>query len=457
MSDIFISYARENRPQAERIAEALARDWSVWWDPIIPAGQIFRKVIREEIDKARCMVVLWSSTSVESAWVLDEASLGKRRGILVPVRIEAVEPPLGFGEVHTADLTGWNGDTSAQDFRRLCQDLTALLGPGSGLEPQKAPAQPMRSFVAESRQAAPKLPGRRWVLGLAVLAALVAASLVYKLSVRGGAVPATSEHPARVDRTQPATVAHRQPGAHTTLKDGLSYVWIAPGEFMMGALPGDSDAGPEEKPRHRVRITRGFWLGETAVTVAAYKRFVKEQTKGKMPDAPSFNRGWTNEHHPVVMVTWDEAQAYCAWAGGTGGRLPTEAQWEYAARGGKSGLKYPWGNEITSENANYHGSKWEGTSPVRFYPPNAWGLYDMAGNIWEWMADWYDEDYYAAQPPGKPVDDPQGPDRRTGDRVLRGGSFVRGPIDLRASGRGKRTPVAMDHSVGFRCVTDVAP
>ena len=137
MSDIFISYAREDRPQARRIAKALERDWSVWWDPIIPAGQTFRKVIRDEIDKARCMVVLWSRTSVESEWVLDEASLGKRRGILVPVRIDEVEQPLGFGEVQAADLTGWSGDTSAHDFRKLCQDISALLGPGLKPEPEK--------------------------------------------------------------------------------------------------------------------------------------------------------------------------------------------------------------------------------------------------------------------------------------------------------------------------------
>jgi len=456
MSDIFISYARENRAQAERIAKALARYWSVWWDPNIAAGQTFRKVIREEINKARCLVVLWSRTSVDSEWILDEASLGKRRGILVPVCIDGVDPPLGFGEVHTADLTGWNGDTGVHAFRRLCQDISALLGPEPGPEPEKAPAKPMRSFVTQW-QKAPRLSRRRWVLGGASLAALVAGGLVYKLSVHGEAVPAAGEHRPRVGRKQPATLAHQQPGAPTKLKDGLSYVWIVPGEFTMGALPGDHDAGPEEKPPHRVRITKGFWMGETLVTVGAYKRFVKAGLEIKMPDAPNSNRDWRNDDQPIVRVKWGEAKAYCAWAGGTSGRLPSEAQWEYAARAGKDGSKYPWGNEIARQNANYQGSKWAGTSPVRSYPPNAWGLYDMAGNVWEWMADWYDADYYATLPADKASEDPQGPDHRTRDRVLRGGSFVREPIDLRASGRGKRTPVAMDHSIGFRCVADVAP
>jgi len=105
-------------------------------------------------------------------------------------------------------------------------------------------------------------------------------------------------------------------------------------------------------------------------------------SKARLPPAPDFNPEWIKAHHTVVRVIWDNALAYCEWAGG---RLPPEAAWEYAARGGQAGLKYPWGSEITPENANYTGSKRKGTS--RPYPANAWGLYDMAGNVWEWLAD----------------------------------------------------------------------
>ena len=209
----------------------------------------------------------------------------------------------------------------------------------------------------------------------------------------------------------------------------------------------------DEKPRHRVRITKGFWLGETPVTVAAYKRFVSERPDFKMPPAPDFNPEWTKEDHPVVRVTWHEAQAYCEWAGG---RLPTEAEWEYAVRGGKDGLKYPWGNDITQENANYRGSKWKGTSPVRSYPANAWGLYDMAGNVWEWAADWYDENYYGTLPLDKPADDPRGP--QSGKvRVLRGGSFDIGSWNLRAAFRFRSEPDYRVINFGFRCVREVVP
>ena len=155
----------------------------------------------------------------------------------------------------------------------------------------------------------------------------------------------------------------------------------------------------------------------------------------------------------ALPISWDEAQAYCEWAGG---RLPTEAEWEYAVRGGKDGLKYPWGDEIAPENANYSGSKWKGTSPVRSYPANAWGLYDMAGNVWEWAADWYDENYYASLPSDKPPEDPRGPQSGT-MRVLRGGSFFFDTRNLRFANRFWLAPDYWSSVIGFRCVREVVP
>jgi len=406
MSDIFISYAREDHLRAEALAKALVdHGWSVWWDWIIPAGKTFWQVIQEEIEKARCVVVIWSATSVSKDWVIEEASEGKKRGILVPVLIEQVQPPWGFRLVQAADLISWGGEATATAFGRLCSDIEALIG---------APAKVARAAVP----AAGKAPGRT---------------------------------PLFIEE-QPTSPVPRQSGAQTNRKDGLSYVWIAPGEFWMGATPGDTGAQADEKPGHRVRITKGFWLGETPVTVAAYKRFAQEKGRA-MPPAPNFNPEWSKEDHPVVRVTREEAIAYCEWAGG---RLPSEAEWEYAARGGKDGLKYPWGNDITPENANYRGSKWDGTSPVRSYPANALGLYDMAGNVWEWVADWYEKDYYASLPSDKAAEDPRGP--QSGKvRVLRGGSFIYVAWYLRAAGRGLSEPDGRDSSSGFRCVREVVP
>jgi formylglycine-generating enzyme required for sulfatase activity len=257
MSDIFISYAREDRPRAEALARALEEHgWSVWWDWRIPAGKTFRQVIQEQLDQARCVIVLWSATSVASEWVIEEAMEGKERRVLVPVLTDRVRPPLGFRQIQTAELTGWDGEATAPTFLKLSADIEALIGAPADVAPPPGPSR-------------------------------------------------------------------RQSGAPVNSKDGLSYLWIPPGEFWMGASPGDTEAQQDEKPRHWVRIIKGFWLGETPVTVAAYKRFAREKGRA-MPPAPDFNPEWSKEDHPVVLVTWDEAQAYCAWAGG---RLPTEAQW----------------------------------------------------------------------------------------------------------------------------------
>jgi formylglycine-generating enzyme required for sulfatase activity len=448
MSDIFISYAKEDRPRAGAIAKALEdHGWSVWWDRDIRAGKNIALVIEEEIGKARCVVVLWSATSIRRDWVNDEAREGNERGILVPVLIENVRPPLGFRSMHAADLTAWKGDAAAPAFLRLRSDIEALIGPPAKVAQAAVPAPEAAVPDPVPHKAAPAGLGHRarwrWMLGGALLAALVCAGY---LAYRPRPHPEIASSPPPGSSVRPA-------GARTNPKDGLSYIWIAPGQFRMGATPGDTDADTDEKPRHPVLITRGFWLGETPVTVAAYQRFVAGQPRLKMPPAPDFNPGWSKPDDPIVRVTWDEAKAYCEWAGG---RLPTEAQWEYAARGGKDGLKYPWGNQITPENANYSGSKWKGTSPVRTYPANAWGLYDMAGNVWEWVADWYDENYYATLPSAGPAEDPRGPQSGKG-RVLRGGSFSNVSRNLRAAFRGRYVPDFRNYSIGFRCVREVVP
>jgi formylglycine-generating enzyme required for sulfatase activity len=453
MSDIFISYAREDRPRAEAIAKALEEHgWSVWWDRDIRAGKNIASVIEEEIGKARCVVVLWSATSVRRDWVNDEAREGNERGILVPVLIENVRPPLGFRSMHAADLTGWERDAGAPAFRRLCSDIEALIGapakaagaampPAAGLVsapvPEKAkPLQPQHRFVTEWMRAPAPVFGRRWVLAVVLLAALACAGYL-------ASRPPASNKIASPPLTLPSD-------AQTIPKE--TYVRIEPGQFQMGATPGDTQASEDEKPRHPVRITKRFWLGATPVTVAAYIRFTSEEPQFKMPNAPSFNPNWSKPDHPIVRVTWDEAKAYCEWVGG---RLPTEAEWEYAARGGKDGLKYPWGNAITPENANYSGSKWNGTSPVGSYPPNAWGLYDMAGNVWEWVGDWYGEHYYGTMPLDKPVDDPRGSQSTL--RVLRGGSFYIDTGYLRAANRDRDAPGYRYSVIGFRCVREVVP
>jgi formylglycine-generating enzyme required for sulfatase activity len=240
-----------------------------------------------------------------------------------------------------------------------------------------------------------------------------------------------------------------QPGTvRTDAKDGLEYVWIPPGEFTMGATPGDGDVKGFEKPAHRVRISRGYWLGKTPVTVGAYRRFARA-TGHAMPETPRCNPGWEAEDHPIVKVSWNDAQAYCKWAGG---RLPTEAEWEYAARGGREGSVYPWGNEISADRANYDS---KGTTPVLRYPAqNEWGLHDISGNVLEWVADWFDENWYSTLSREAVVADPKGPKQGYG-RVMRGGSWGTNSWCLRATRRNWLEPELENVDVGFRCAREV--
>ncbi len=253
---------------------------------------------------------------------------------------------------------------------------------------------------------------------------------------------------ARAAWDKAASVAADDPGLRQRLTR-LDWVKIPAGTFQMGCVPGDLECSREEKPRHAVTISAPFLMMITPVTLAQYRRFAKA-TKREMRSAPTFEQG---DDHPVLNVTWADAAAYCRWAGG---RLPTEAEWEYAARGGKEGLKYPWGDTISHENANFKGTggrdKWEYTSPVGSFEANGFGLFDMVGNVWQWCADLYGESYYATSP----ATDPQGPPSGS-SRVLRGGSWEFGPASLRTSLRGWIGPSGAVESGGFRCVRPAAP
>ncbi len=249
-------------------------------------------------------------------------------------------------------------------------------------------------------------------------------------------------------------------------KDGLKYVWIPPGSFQMGCSPGDNECAGDEKPPHQVTITKGFWLGQTEVTVGAYKRFAAA-TGRQLPPAPTFNRGWANDSLAIVTVTWNEAHEYCTWAGG---RLLTEAEWEYAARGGSTAARYG----PLAEVAWYDANSGNQTHPVGEKRANGFGLYDVLGNALEWVNDWYDEKYYRSNPAqvlawgnrrnrpendekyyrSNPAQDPAGPTRGT-KRVFRGGNFAHKSKFVRVSARDGGAPGDRFLGVGFRCGGEV--
>lgn len=234
----------------------------------------------------------------------------------------------------------------------------------------------------------------------------------------------------------------------TNPKDGLAYVWIPPGSFEMGCLPSDSDCNDDEKPLHAVTITKGFWLGQTPVTQAAYQQIAAYQ-RSMGNNNPSLIRG---PQLPVETVSWNQATAYCK---AVGMRLPTEAEWEYAARAVSKTPRY---GELDSIAWYFENSEHR-THDVAQKQPNAWKLYDMLGNVWEWVDDWYNADYYLKSP----TQDPKGPGYGNG-RVRKGGSYMdaAGPGIprnlLRSSARAAGSiGAAVYPNVGFRCAGEMLP
>ena len=325
----------------------------------------------------------------------------------------------------------------------------AVFGPRAGAPAPgtRTPAGSPAAARSRAFQVNPEQPGRLKPFLLGGLAmALIAAGVVYLF--HGG--PKRGE--VRANRV-----------------DGLKYVWVPHGTFVMGCSPGDDECYDFEKPPHQIALTNSFWIGQTEVTVAAYKRFAAS-TGRPMPPEPAIagrplNPGWGDDAMPIVDVTWDEAQAYCGWAGG---RVPTDAEWEYAARAGSDAARYDRLNEI-AWYANNSGSQYldslsllrkldeagyekrlseNGNSmhEVAQKHPNDLGLDDMLGNVAEWIYDWWDPNFYQYSPPR----DPGGPTSGTA-HDLRGGSWIGRPRDIRVSFRSRREPGVRDSDVGFRC------
>ena len=249
-------------------------------------------------------------------------------------------------------------------------------------------------------------------------------------------------------------------------------VLIPAGHFQMGS--NDADAQNDEQPVHIVHLD-AFYMDEHEVTNSEYKEFLLENPRWQKSriDKRFYNGNYLHHwrgtnyppgkaNYPVTHVSWYAAIAYAEWAGK---RLPTEAEWEYAARGGVAGLKYPLGNTISTSQANYNNHVGT-TTAVGRYAANGYNLYDMAGNVWEWCLDEYDADFYSASRSSRnPISGArtlQGildnftsipPDT---SRVLRGGSWFFSAQFLRVANRFRKTPASTNDVIGFRCVRDVA-
>jgi eukaryotic-like serine/threonine-protein kinase len=314
--------------------------------------------------------------------------------------------------------------------------------------------------------------------------ALFAADTPLSLA-EGTATPAASTATPIVLSASPTSIPSAVPSPQigATLvspKDSMVLVYVPAGQFLMGSSSSDSNAEDDEHPQHTVYLD-AFWIDRSEVTNAQFAEFASQagyvtsaeranDVGGGVIDPASGSRTntpgatWQHPHgpdssrtgldaHPVVQVSWIDASAYCQWAGR---RLPSEAEWEKAARG-SDGRLYPWGNQAadnTLVNDSGSGDGWMQTAPVGSFPAGAspYGALDMAGNVWEWTADWYADTYYATSPAANPLGAASGQ-----YRVFRGGGWSNTARRFRPANRGYTGGADHSDDIGFRCVISAAP
>lgn len=373
MSDIFIAYSRSDATAAERLVQHFRQEgWEVFIDKQTPVGRRWDKKIEQELRAAKAVVVLWSVTSRDSDYVLEEAEYGKRKDILFPAIIELVECPYGFGRIQTADLVGWDQQTEHTGLVQLLESLRVHL-----------------------------------------------------------------------------SVKIFQDNLQSGLK-GPSMAVIPAGHFLMGSSESELNRSDDEGPQHEVHIARPFALGVYAVTFDEYDLFCQEIGR----DKPREKRSWGRENRPVINVSWHDAQAYCDWLSEQtekSYRLPSEAEWEYACRAGTQTLFYT-GETISFDQANFN-PNYGKTLPVGSFSPNAFGLYDMHGNVFEWIEDCWHGSYHNAPNVGCAWLRTNGGE--CDRRVVRGGSWESNPLFLRSADRGSyETNYAFD-DLGFRIARDL--
>jgi formylglycine-generating enzyme required for sulfatase activity len=378
MSDIFISYSSKDRGKAKDIADALKQQgYSVWWDRSILPGESFDTVIEDALDAAKCVIVLWSRTSVSSKWVKTEASEGDRRGILIPVLIDDVKIPLAFRRIQAADLRDWEGKLPHPGFDNLLKAVAGILGRPLAVQPSQK--------TKEVRDVEPE-----------------------KL-----AKPANSI--------------------------GMEFTLIPAGEFNMGSEESD-----DEKPVHKVKIKNPFYLGSYPVTQREWKAVVA--------DNPSYFKG---DDLPVEHVSWDDVQEFIKNLNEKEGtenyRLPSEAEWEYAARAGTT-TRYSFSDSESKlgDYAWYDDNSGDKTHPVGQKKPNSWGLYDVHGNVWEWVQDLWHDSYDGAPTDGSAWESGDG-----ADRVVRGGSWFDYAGRCRSASRDPRVPGFRYYGLGFRILREL--
>jgi formylglycine-generating enzyme required for sulfatase activity len=397
-------------------------------------GKSIPKRIEQGIEQCDVYIPVLSPHALKSSWAdweIDMAIMMNReqgRPHIIPVIAEKCEVPRRLRHILYVDFVGRYDDA-----------LNELLTKGFGLPPKPPPVVAVPSAPPKVPAPTPALPG--WLVPVATVTAVIIVACILLgtivnsiLNTQPTATPAhfvTATPPLGVGSTKISPI------------DGATMVYVPAGEFLMGSNDYD-----DEKPPHTVYLD-AFWIDKYEVTNALYKKCVSAGKCQPPTSTRSFSRDayYGNsqyDNYPVIYVTWENANQYCTWANK---KLPTEAQWEKAARG-TDGRIYPWGNTFDKNLLNSaEGGKGD-TTAVGSYPAGAspYGAMDMAGNVWEWVADWYDANYYKNSASRNPTGPTSGL-----YRVLRGGSWDSDSLVVRAAYRHLSVPVYRGSDVGFRC------
>lgn len=422
--DIFISYKRSQRDAAKWLADQLTENGlRVWWDADLVAGDNFIMIIKELIEKSRLCVVLWDQDAVRSDYVVSEALIGHQKGRYKPFTLVGPEltlpPP--FTAIHAGDISNWKtspevvAESVISSVRQLLRDDVKLIN-------NNDPIPDIREWV--------RIDNSRNLVDFE--------KYLQKFGEEGLFFELATERSARL-RARQATPHSRADQNQQRLLE--STVRFDGGTFMMGTPDADTRVRyEEERPQHLVKLAP-FRIGRAPVTFDEYAAFCEDMGRS-IPD----DNLWGRTNRPVVNVSVEEAMEYCRWQSDQTGlevRLPSEAEWEFAARDGAQTI-YPWGD--LWENAKCNGAMIEGrVAKVGAFGHSSYGLADMLGNVWEYCADHWTDTHDGASGDGRPRTDGE-PDLVP----IRGGAWDSKPDQLRPAMRWMSTRHNKSTNTGFR-------
>jgi formylglycine-generating enzyme required for sulfatase activity len=450
---VFISFASEEQRVADQLLASLEggdiRCWIAHRD--IPAGAAYPDAITSAIQSCAALLLLVSDAANASPHVLREVEMAFNASKpILPVRLSSVMPSTKFQ--YFISTTQWLDAGVSFDEGDASQVRTSLQRMLAGDRDRAG------ETAGEVRSDSRWLTGKPVVVGGAVLLAILAFYFLwwrtppavesFDAKVASGSsdgpkptaqVPVTSSTSAETPSATTPPAGERStaapasgPRSRENAKDGQVYVFVPAGSFTMGCSQGDSSCDADEQPSHLVRFRKGFWIGKTEITVEQYRAGTGARGGSRGADgSPGL---------PMTDVSWKDAKRYC---GLVGGRLPTEAEWEYAARAGVTTRYYGRLADIAWSEANSD----ERAHPVATREPNAFGLYDMLGNVHEWVLDRYFNKYDDADDSTELIE-PIAPNAMA---TVRGGAFTSAPPGLRLSARLARYPDEGAPNIGFRC------